>query len=286
MGWFGRRHRTPDLGADTDLPVGSVDGTPITHVEWTDRRRRAVEVADRALRMLRAAGVRGVADVRSREADGGPGVEVTLDNGLSLRLAVAPDGLSAYLVTGLDLEGERRVGYLDLSERGPLDGRVALVDLVFAASSLVVLEGARAGVVALGGPPLPSPLTVTDGNVQLLRATPERPERWCVCVFLTREHEVPDVADDQARRELWVTNSVGVKLHLDGTFAADPDDDDPDGERSRQSLATAAGWAGAPVDLLPYARWLFTQTQRRLGLCLDPDLAPEPDPEPDPDLDA
>lgn len=260
MGWFSRRKGAPEeaLGVDSGLPVASVDGQVVSLVEWTADRRRAVSVAHRALRVIRAAGVRGTADVRTSQVDGGADIEVVLRSGEPLRVVVDVLGIAAYVVTERGRSDDDAVGLLETTRPEPLDQETALGDVAFAVSSLVAHEG--------GAPVLPAPLTASRGSVQLLPRADGLPARWCVCVFVTREHEVPDGADDLTREDLWIEHSVGVKLHLDGQVACDPEDDDPRGERSQEGLDTAATWAGAPVDLLPYARWLVEETQRRLDL--------------------
>lgn len=265
MGWFGRRRSVPEeeLGAGTGLPVTWVDGQAVHLVEWTADRRRTVAAAHRALRVLRTAGVRGSADVRTSGVDAGADVEVTLRGGARLRLVVDVLGIAAYVVGERDRADDDVVGILETTRPEPLDQETALGDVAFAVSSLASHEAVALGLPAPG---LPAPLAASRGSVQLLPPADGLPARWCVCVFVTREHEVPDGADERAREDLWIEHSVGVKLHLDGRVARDPEDEDPRGERSQEGLDTAAVWAGAPVDLLPYARWLADETQRRLDL--------------------
>ncbi|NCT90309.1 hypothetical protein GXB85_04995 [Cellulomonas sp. APG4] len=258
MGLFGRR-RTPteaELGTGTPLRVVAVDGQTPSLVRWNRERWGALDSAQPTLRVLRAAGIEGDVDLRSRGRDESDG-EVRLPDGGAVRFVVDIVG-SSRLVTERGRDDEDVVGYLDTARPEPLDPQTALGDVAFAMSSLVVHEG--------GAPvQLPPPLTVTTANLQLLEPADGLPARWCVCIFVTRAHEVPADADAVRREELWVEHSVGVKLHLDGTVALDPHDDDPDGTRSRESLATAQQWAGAPVDLVPYARWLADATAARLG---------------------
>lgn len=266
MGLFGRRGRAPEeaeLGVGTAIPVTAVDGVAPAEVDWTRERRRVLARAHGALAVLRAAGVRGAADLRVSPLDGGADLEVVLRHGQRLRLVVDTVG-AARVVSERDVDDDDVIGYLETDRPEPLDPRTALGDVAFAVSTLVADEG--------GGPQLPAPLTVTRASVQLLGAGAGRSARWCVCMFLTRAHDVPPDADAVAREDLWIENSVGVKLHLDGSVALDVQDDDPDGTRSRAALATAASWAGGPVDAVPYARWLAAETQRRLDLAI-PGLA-------------
>lgn len=263
MGIFSRRSRPPadaELGVGTTIPVSAVDGRPTHLVEWTRERRRTLALAQEALRVLRAAGLRGAADLRSSPLDGGADLEVVLRGGTPVRLVVDAAG-GTRVVSVRDVDDHDVIGYLETERPEPLDPSTALGDVVFAMSTLVAHEG--------GGPSLPDPLTATNASVQLLEPTGDLPARWCVCVFLTRAHEVPADSDDVVRADLWIEHSVGVKLHLDGSVALDPEDEDPEGARSRASLATAASWAGGPVDVVPYARWLATETQRRLDVVIE-----------------
>ncbi|MBO1753156.1 hypothetical protein J4G33_15200 [Actinotalea sp. BY-33] len=253
------RHVTDDdLGIGGSLRLVTVDGLDPQEVRHTKDVRRALDLARPAYTALEAAGLRGEVDLvlgpRGDETDG----EVHLDAGGTLRLSVWGDGDLDIGVVRDDVVHGR--GMLDAAELvHPAAAERARHELLVAMSSALVEEGAARVDV-------PAPLTLTDGNLQRLEATDRSRARWCVLVFVTREHEVPEDADEAARRKLWIEHTVGVKLHLDGTVASDTLDDDPDGERSRASLATAEEWAGQPVDLLPFARWLADQTQKRLGL--------------------
>lgn len=258
-----RRSRPPsdaELGAGTTIPVSAVDGQPTHVVEWTRERRRALALAQAALGVLRTAGLRGAADLRISPLDGGADLEVVLRGGTPVRLVVDAAG-GARVVSVRDVDDHDVIGYLETGRPEPLDPSSALGDVVYAMSTLVAHEG--------GGPSLPEPVAATNASVQLLEPAGDLPARWCVCVFITRAHEVPADADDVVRADLWVAHSVGVKLHLDGSVALDPEDEDPEGARSRASLATAASWVGGPVDVLPYARWLATETQRRLDVVVE-----------------
>ncbi|WP_250443790.1 hypothetical protein [Actinotalea sp. C106] len=259
MGLFGRtRHVTEDdLGIGVLLRLATVDGLDPQEVRHTKHVRRALDLARPAFAALEAAGLRGEVDVLLGDETGG---EVHLDAGGTLRLSVWGDGdldLDVGVVRDGVVHGR---GSLEAAELvGPAAAERARHELLFAMSSAIAEEGAATVDV-------PAPLTLTDGNLQRLEATDRSRARWCVCVFVTREHEVPADVGEAARQKLWIEHTVGVKLHLDGTIVNDPLDDDPDGERSRTSLATAEEWAGEPVDLVPYARWLADQTQKRLGL--------------------
>ena len=244
-----------ELGFGTPLRLVALDGQLAGVMTWTKDQRRALDAAQPTLRLLRAAGIAGDVELRT---DGGEVTgEVRLDGDGVLRFDVDP-GVGFLVVPERDGAADDVLGLVDTADHPvPPDPQRALDELVFAVSSLV----ARAG----DAPGLPGPVGATGASVQLLGAHGTLPARWAVCVFVTRDHEVPDGADEMDRRDLWVEHSVGVKLHPDGTIADDPDDDDPAGDRSRTSLATASAWAGEPLDLVPYARWLVEQTERRIG---------------------
>lgn len=259
MGLLDRARPVTDaeLGVGTPLRLVGLDGQIPRMVTWTKGRRRVLDGAQPTLRLLRAAGIAGEVQLRT-SPDGGVEGEVRLDAVGVLRFVVNP-GIGLSVVTERDTLGADALGFVETTDETlVLDPELALGELVFAVSSLTARDGDY--LVAL-----PGPVSANGGSVQMLGATDALPARWAVCVFVTRDHDVPHGADEKARRDLWVQHSVGVKMHLDGTVAVDPDDDDPTGDRSRTSLATASEWAGERLDLVPYARWLVEETERRLG---------------------
>lgn len=259
MGLLDRARPVTDaaLGVGTPLHLVGLDGQTPRLVTWTKDRRRVLDDAQPTLRLLRAAGIAGEVQLRTT-SDGCVEGEVHLGATGVLRFVVHP-GTGFSVVPERDALGADALGFVEtIEETLVLDPERALGELVFAVSSLTARDGDY--LVRL-----PGPVSATRGSVQLLGATEALPARWALCVFVTRDHDVPHGADEEARRDLWVQHSVGVKMHLDGTVAVDPDDDDPTGDRSRTSLATASGWAGELLDLVPYARWLVKETERRLG---------------------
>ncbi|UZN03449.1 hypothetical protein [Cellulomonas sp. S1-8] len=259
MGLF-RRDHTPAadaLGTGTPLTVDVVDGQFVSALTWTRAVRRVVDLAQPTLTVLRRAGVSGSVHLRPGPVVGGVEGDVRLSGGGALGVVVDENGHGFRLV--LRLVGTERSETHLIDVGVELWPHQALDDVVLAVSSLIsTTEDAPVT--------LPEPLAVTKANLQLLHPTPDVPEQWCACVFVTRAHDVPADADDDERSALWVSHTVGVKLHLDGTVARNPDDDDPHGEVSRENLATAAGWAAVDVDLVPYARWLADRTQQVLGM--------------------
>ncbi|GIG41751.1 hypothetical protein [Cellulomonas phragmiteti] len=255
-----RRDHTPsadELGGGTALTVDVIGGQFVSAMTWTREVRRVLDRAQPALTVLRRAGVAGSVHLRPGPVAHAVEGEIRLRAGGVLGVVVDENGHGFRLVPD---RGSTDPVATDDIEVGPgISPQDALGDVVFAVASLVA---------DTEEPPvtLPAPLTVTGANLQHLRATADLPARWCACVFVTRAHDVPDDADQEERTALWVEHSVGIKLHLDGSIAADPDDVDPHGESSRQSLATATTWAGVDVDLVPYARWLADRTQEVLRM--------------------
>ena len=266
-----RRDRTPPpeaLGAGTALTVDVIEGQLASVLTWTRELRRVVDDAQPALTVLGDAGFEGTVQLRAGDAPGAVRGDVRLRTGPTFGLEVEDDWEFVLVLPGGG-EDRRAVSlHVDLEELdafGSADPRTAaLGSVVFAVAELVVEHADDA-------PTLPAPLRVDEANLQLLVATDDLPERWCACIFGTREYEVPDDASDDVRRVLWIEHTRGVKVHLDGSVAHDPDDVpdyDPGG-----SLATLEEWAGTDVDLGPYARWLAERTQEWLGMTV-PGLSP------------
>jgi len=253
-----RRDLTPQphhLGTGSTLSIASLDSRPVSTLTWTRQERAVFDERRPAVDFLRRADVCGRAHLTSRADGGALDARVDLAGGGSLGVILEPGGDGFRLVpreaTGAGQATEPiEYDYVPSGERG---------ELVFAMSSLVA-QSEKLDVE------LPAPLSVTAANLQITPGNSHPANRLFACVFVTRAHDVPPGAGQDARDALWVRNTVGIKLRLDGTIMADPHDDDPHGDRSRHGLATARQWAGGQVvDVVGYARALAARTQYQLG---------------------
>lgn len=261
---FLRKNAPPGhaLGTGTPLPVETFGGQLAPVVTWTREHRQFLARLLPALTVLRAAGLHGGVHVLPGDED--VMAEVRLRSGAVLGVAVEDEPTFRLVPRDPRDAGTKHQPTDEIDSTGGSDPRRALEDVVYAVSSLVA--------ETRGVGELPAPLRVTAANLQLLPGTGALPERWGACIFITRDHEVPTDADAATRDALWVDNTVGVKATLDGAITCDPHDvdPDPDGERSRTSLATAAQWAGQDVDITHCVRRLAHRTQELLGISLDP----------------